>query len=126
MTSAWQPHLDTFDRPAPAGGGGSAAEFQTGWQGLTDSLMDQITDRSKLEREPFDEPARPRRRTWRTAAAGAAAIAGLVAVYLGFGPHKGSQAVALATPAPQVTVSQPLQREIDTRVGFLGQFSAVD
>jgi len=34
--------------------------------------------------------------------------------------------VALATPAPQVTVSQPLQREIDTRVGFLGQFSAVD
>ena len=54
-----------------------------------------------------------------------AAIVGLFAVYLGFGPHK-DKAVALATPAPRVTVSQPLQREIDTRVGFLGQFSAVN
>src|SRR5436305_8940890 len=29
-------------------------------------------------------------------------------------------------PAPLVTVSRPLQREVDTRAGFLGQFSAVD
>jgi multidrug efflux pump subunit AcrA (membrane-fusion protein) len=27
---------------------------------------------------------------------------------------------------PQVIVSTPLQRELDTRMGFLGQFSAVD
>jgi multidrug efflux system membrane fusion protein len=34
--------------------------------------------------------------------------------------------VALPTPAPVVTVSQPLQRDVDTKAGFLGQFSAVD
>jgi membrane fusion protein, multidrug efflux system len=88
--------------------------------------MDQITDRSKLEREPLDIPARPRRRTWRTLAIGAVAVLALVALYLGFGAHKGNQAVALAPPVMPVTVSQPLQREVDTRVGFLGQFSAID
>jgi RND family efflux transporter MFP subunit len=31
-----------------------------------------------------------------------------------------------APPVPQVIVSTPLQRELDTRMGFLGQFSAVD
>lgn len=31
-----------------------------------------------------------------------------------------------ATPLPQVTVSLPLQSDIDTRLQFLGQFSAVD
>jgi RND family efflux transporter MFP subunit len=91
-----------------------------------DSLMDQITDRSTLEREPLDEPVPPRRRTWRTAAIGIVAVLALVAVYLGFGIHKGGQAVALAPPVLPVTVSEPLQREVDTRVGFLGQFSAID
>jgi len=91
-----------------------------------ESLMDQITDRSTLEREPLDEPARPRRRTWRTAAVGAVAVLALVALYLGIGTHKGNQAVALAPPVMPVTVSEPLQREVDTRVGFLGQFSAID
>jgi RND family efflux transporter MFP subunit len=95
---------------------------------LMDSLMDQITDRSKLEREPLDEPARPRRRRriWSAVAVGAAAVVGIFAIYFGFGPHKASQAVARAVAAPLVTVSQPLQREVDTRAGFLGQFSAVD
>jgi RND family efflux transporter MFP subunit len=92
-----------------------------------DSLMDQISDHSKLERTPLDaSAARPRRRMWRTAAVGAAAVLGLVFAYLGFASHRGSQAVALPAPAPVVTVSQPLQRDVDTRVGFLGQFSAVD
>ena len=31
-----------------------------------------------------------------------------------------------AAPPPQVVVSTPLQRELDTRMGFLGQFSAID
>ena len=73
-----------------------------------ESLMDQITDRSTLEREPLDEPARPRRRTWRTAAVGTVALLALVALYLGFGTHKGNQAVALAPPAMPVTVSQAM------------------
>jgi multidrug efflux system membrane fusion protein len=91
-----------------------------------DSLMDQIADRSTLEREPLDVPSRPRRRTWRTLAIVAVAVLALVAVFFGFGTHKGNQAVALAPPAMPVTVSEPLQREVDTRVGFLGQFSAID
>jgi RND family efflux transporter MFP subunit len=89
--------------------------------------MDQITDHSKLEREPLNEPvARPRRRTWRTAAIGVASVLTLVFIYLGFSPHKATQAAAVPAPALPVTVSQPLQREVDTRAGFLGQFSAID
>jgi len=89
--------------------------------------MDQISDHSKLEREPLNEAApRPRRRTWKTAAIAAVAVIAVGGAYLGFAPHKGNQAAALPTPAPLVTVSQPLQREIDARAGFLGQFSAID
>src|SRR6516165_4298271 len=35
---------------------------------------------------------------------------------------------AASTPAalPQVVVSKPLEREVDSRLGFLGQFSAVE
>jgi RND family efflux transporter MFP subunit len=89
--------------------------------------MDQITDHSTLERDPLDEPARrPRRRTWRTAAIGVATLVAALLVYLGLAPPRGNQAAALPTPAPMVTVSEPLRREVDTRVGFLGQFSAID
>jgi multidrug efflux system membrane fusion protein len=91
-----------------------------------DSLMDQISDPSAIERESLDEPAaQPRRRKWRTAAIGAAALA-LLFTYLGLAPHRGSQTAAAIPPAPQVTVSEPLRREVDTRAGFLGQFSAID
>jgi membrane fusion protein, multidrug efflux system len=86
--------------------------------------MDQISDHSNIEREPLRPPA-PRRRTWRTAAIAAIAVLAAVFVYLGFAPRNGTQATASAPPLP-VTVSQPLQREVDTRVGFLGQFSAID
>jgi multidrug efflux system membrane fusion protein len=91
--------------------------------------MDQISDHSKLAiaREPFQErAARPRRRGFRTAAIGAAVALGLFFAWLGLAPHKAGQAVALPTPAPPVTVSQPLQRAVDIRAGFLGQFSAID
>jgi membrane fusion protein, multidrug efflux system len=121
--------LDMLESPARAarGAGNAAAEFRTAWQGLTGSLMDQITDHSNLERESLDEPARrPRRRTWRTAAIGIAALLTALLAYLGLAPHRGNQAAALSIPVPIVTVSQPLQREVDTRVGFLGQFSAID
>jgi membrane fusion protein, multidrug efflux system len=92
-----------------------------------DSVMDQISDHSKIEREPLDGAVqRPRRRRGRMAAIGAAVVLALVFAYFGLVSRKGSQAVALATPAPVVTVSQPLQRDVDTKAGFLGQFSAVD
>ena len=51
---------------------------------------------------------------------------GLPAPGSALAPNKGNQAAAALTPAPLVTVSQPLQRAVDTKVGFLGQFSAID
>jgi RND family efflux transporter MFP subunit len=93
-----------------------------------DSVMDQISDHSKIEREPLDNSTArpPRRLRWRTAAIGTALIFGLATAYFGLATGRHSQAVALPTPAPAVTVSQPLQRDVDRTVGFLGQFSAVD
>ena len=87
--------------------------------------MDQITNPTNLERERQDEPmARPRR--WKATALGVAAAFGLYLAWLGLAPHRGNEAAAALTPAPVVTVSLPLQREIDVRAGFLGQFSAID
>src|SRR6266581_9075217 len=40
--------------------------------------------------------------------------------------HGDAAAHADATAPPQVTVSNPLVRELDARLGFLGQFSAID
>ena len=42
--------------------------------------------------------------------------------------YRQSEAVASAAPTslPQVVVSKPLVREVDSRLGFLGQFSAVE
>src|ERR1700743_1304432 len=41
--------------------------------------------------------------------------------------HSGSSTHAAgAAPLPEVVVSKPLQREVDTRIGVLGQFSAVE
>ena len=140
MTTVSTNDFDLLERPARAlrdsDGCAAVSDFRTAWQGLTatlidslmDNLMDQITDHSKLEREPLDQPAPRRRRgfIWRTGALTAAVALGLLFAYLGFGPHKANQAAAVPTPAPQVTVSRPLERELDSRAGFLGQFSAID
>ena len=88
--------------------------------------MDQVSDHSNIEREPADRPMPRRPRTWRTPAIGAAMAVAALLVYFGLAPHRGNQAAAVPTPAPQVTVSQPLQRKIDSRASFLGQFSAID
>ena len=89
--------------------------------------MDQITDPSKLERERLDEPtARPRRWRWKATALVVAAALAITFAWLGLAPHRGNQASAALPPTPAVTVSQPLQRSVDIRAGFLGQFSAID
>jgi multidrug efflux system membrane fusion protein len=89
--------------------------------------MDQISDPSTIERESLGEPsARPRRRSWRTAVAAVIAVLALAVLYVGFGSQRSGKTAAVPPPAPPVTVSQPLRREVDTRVGFLGQFSAID
>ncbi|TCK33831.1 RND family efflux transporter MFP subunit [Paraburkholderia sp. BL8N3] len=59
-------------------------------------------------------------------------IAGVAAAALGFGwfvhSHGESTSSADVRPSapPQVTVSKPVIHELDTRLGFLGQFSPVD
>ncbi len=54
------------------------------------------------------------------------ALLGLLLAWFGLAAHRGNQAAAAPSPAPLVTVSQPLQRTVDVRAGFLGQFSAID
>jgi RND family efflux transporter MFP subunit len=89
--------------------------------------MDQITNPENLERERMGEPlAQPRRWRWKATAIGVALAAGLFLAWLGLAPNHGNQAAAAIPPTPVVTVSQPLQREVDVRAGFLGQFSAID
>ena len=57
-----------------------------------------------------------------------AAIAGMVILgaWLKYSPSaSGSSAGAPPAALPQVVVSKPLVEDIDTRLGFLGQFAAV-
>ena len=93
--------------------------------------MDQIADPSTIERESLQEESpqdlnRPRRLSWRTALVGAIAVLALTVLYFSFAFHGGSQAALPPPSAPQVTVSEPLRREVEMRAVFLGQFSAVD
>ena len=55
------------------------------------------------------------------------AIAVVASAWLAYS-YRRSDAAASAGPAalPQVVVSKPLEREVDSRLGFLGQFSAVE
>jgi membrane fusion protein, multidrug efflux system len=58
----------------------------------------------------------------------AAGLAGIVLVgaWLKYSPRaSGSSAAASPAALPQVVVSKPLAQDTDTRLGFLGQFSAV-
>jgi RND family efflux transporter MFP subunit len=56
-----------------------------------------------------------------------AALTVLAAAWVAYS-YRQSDAAASAAPAapPQVVVSRPLVREVDSRLGFLGQFSAVE
>src|SRR4029453_5582610 len=55
------------------------------------------------------------------------AIAVVATAWLAYS-YRQSDAAASAAPAalPKVVVSKPLEREVDSRLGFLGQFSAVE
>lgn len=85
--------------------------------------MDQMIDHSTIESRSDSRPRRPASRTW---IVGAAATLALPLVYLGSSYYQRSQATAPPIAVPSVTVSKPLQRDVDTRLGFLGQFSAID
>jgi membrane fusion protein, multidrug efflux system len=76
-----------------------------------------------------DERERPARRPSRGKflPAAVAVIAGVAIVSVVYSHQiSGPDAPAPQAPLAQVTVSKPLVRELDSRLGFLGQFSAVD
>jgi RND family efflux transporter MFP subunit len=84
---------------------------------------------TELETEDLAEkkPARSTGRSPATRWIGAGAILiALVAAWLKYSPHRNAKA-ASAIPAslPRVVVSKPLIQKLDTRLSFLGQFSAV-
>src|ERR1700761_5155182 len=120
--NTWHDPIDTMARPRTA-----REEFRSAWQGLMGNFMDQITDPSTLERERLDDVSAPRRRwRWKATALLVAVGLGLTFSWFTLAPHPGNKAAAAVTPTPAVTVSQPLQRSLDVRAGFLGQFSAID
>jgi RND family efflux transporter MFP subunit len=63
-------------------------------------------------------------KVWAASAAALSILAGAIIA----GPHLLAPSTnhAVAPPPPVVTVGTPLQRGVDTRLQFLGQFSAVD
>ena len=88
--------------------------------------MDQITDPSSIEREAASPPAP--RKSWGIRAATAVIAAAAIAsgTYFGLPERHGVKAAIPPAAAPVVTVSTPLQHDVDTRMGSLGQFSAID
>ncbi|SDK11856.1 MULTISPECIES: efflux RND transporter periplasmic adaptor subunit [Bradyrhizobium] len=88
--------------------------------------MDQITDPSSIEREAANPPAP--RKSWGIRAATAVIAAAAIAsgAYFGLSERHDVKAAIPPAAAPVVTVSTPLQHDVDTRMGSLGQFSAID
>lgn len=77
------------------------------------------------EAEELEQSVATRRKAWPwLAGVAVVALAGAAWFELS-GRDTGPVAQAAVPPAP-VTVSRPLVRDVDTRIGFLGQFSAVD
>jgi multidrug efflux system membrane fusion protein len=90
--------------------------------------MDQMIDHSSIEETSIERAGglRRRRPTSRLWLVGVAAASALLLAYLGSSSYKSGHATAPPAAVPSVTVSAPLQRDLDTRLGFLGQFSAID
>ena len=102
------------DRPPNASSG----------QGVEDPPADHTNDVSN--RSPFEPRTRtgkPRFAAWPWVA-GVAFVALAALVWIGFAHRPGAPAAQM--PPARVTVSKPLVRDVDTRIGLLGQFSAID
>jgi RND family efflux transporter MFP subunit len=86
--------------------------------------MDNISTQIEARRLIAPRPSKPGVKAW----AGSLIALGLVAGGVVAGPRllaPSADQAAVVTP-PVVAVSVPLQRDVDTRLQFLGQFSAVD
>src|SRR5258708_1799999 len=86
--------------------------------------MNEITNWSDVDARKGTPTTRSKLWPW---ILGLAVIAIATAAWYGVSYRNGGP-VAVAAPMPlaSVTVSKPLLRDVDTRVGFLGQFSAID
>ena len=86
--------------------------------------VSETTNRSHAEERERPATRRSRRKFWAAAAAVIVVVA-ITWVTKSYGVNSPDTPTPQA-PLPQVTVSKPLVRELDSRLGFLGQFSAVD
>jgi membrane fusion protein, multidrug efflux system len=87
----------------------------------SDPPADNRTRTSAQSKQPA--VARLRGRPW----AIVLALVGLaILVWFGFAHRAGGPAGPPGAPPARVTVSQPLVRNVDTRIGLLGQFSAIN
>ena len=86
--------------------------------------MDNIFTEVEVRKLSAPRPSRPGAKAW----AGSLVALGLIAAGVIAGPRllapSADQAAIVAPPV--VTVSAPIQQDVDTRLQFLGQFSAVD
>jgi membrane fusion protein, multidrug efflux system len=86
--------------------------------------MNQVSNRLWAEKENGLAAGRLSTKLW--IAAGIAVAMGGAAWLFHYQSGDGTAAHLPAQELPQVVVSRPLERELDTRLGFLGQFSAVE
>lgn len=84
--------------------------------------MDQISNRAEIENAVGSSTLQRRWKFW-----GAGAVLVILALgYFTFSHTKGDHAPPPQAGALPVTVSEPLRQDVDSRLGFLGQFSAID
>src|SRR5260221_5284460 len=90
----------------------------------SESSMKDICPEIEVRKLSAPRPSRPGAKAW----AGSVVALGLIAAGVIAGPRllaPSADQVAIVAP-PVVTVSAPIQQDVDARLQFLGQFSAVD
>src|SRR6266478_7144210 len=98
-------------------------ESSTGAKGLEVTIDERVAG---LPLDEHGERAAAARSTAWPLVVIAAVIALAALFWVGFSDRGGGQTSSATMPPPQVTVSKPLARDVDTRIGLLGQFSAID
>jgi len=99
-------------------------EQASGFEDLRGYNVNEAADWPGVRTQAQRAGRRSRARLW-LGAGTAIAAAGLA--WLAYSYRESDAAIQAAPQAlPQVVVSKPLVRELDSRLGFLGQFSAVD
>ena len=86
--------------------------------------MNETDNQSRAEEDDLRTARWSPAKLWVAVGTGIAVVA---TAWLIYSYHQSDAAASAAPDAlPEVIVSKPLVREVDSRLGFLGQFSAVD